>query len=144
MPEAGSRRCSGCQKALAEGEGVSQWDTWFCSLCFIGHAAKLHAELTPEQKALLKIIGKEAAGLLPPDLLEIIAVGFYRRITGRRDEPPAEDLELFVGSVQRLAALSMFAREMNLTETWRGMFNSFAEERMEDIRQRIRRMTEVE
>jgi hypothetical protein len=131
-------------KTLSEGEGVSQWDTWFCSLCFIGHAARLHRELSPEQLGLLKVIGKQAAGLMPPDLVELIAVGFYRRITGKKDEPPEDQLALFVGEIQRLAALSMFSREMNLLETWKGMFVTFTEERMEEIRVSIRRMTEGE
>ena len=137
-------KCTACGNALADNEGVLQFDTWFCSTCFIGNAAKLHRELTPEQVVLLRLMGKTLAGFMPPELVEMIAVGFWRRVTGRKDDPPADELERFVGEIQRLAALSYFRREMNLLETWFAEFRQFVEAREEEIRESIKRLTTFE
>ena len=136
--------CAGCGNALRDNEGVKLWDTWFCSLCFIGNAAKIHRELTPEQVVLLRLMGKTLAGFMPPDLVEMIAVGFWRRITGRKDEPPVDELERFVGEIQRLAALSYFRREMNLLETWHSEFKNFVEARMDEIKETVKRLTDFD
>ena len=135
-------KCAGCGKAIGDGEGVRLWDSWFCSLCFISNASKLHREVTPEQIALLRTIGKELAGFMPQELVEMIATGFWRRATGRADAPPADELARFVGEIQRMAAFCYFRREMNLLETWRAEFVQFIEARTDDIRGAIRRMTE--
>ena len=86
-------------------------------------------------------MGKTLAGFMPPELVEMIALGFWKRATGRKDSPPADELERFVGEVQRLAALSYFRREMNLLETWFAEFRQFVEAREEEIRDTIRRLT---
>ena len=54
-------KCTACGNALADNEGVLQFDTWFCSTCFIGNAAKLHRELTPTLPLLPPIAEQLAA-----------------------------------------------------------------------------------
>lgn len=136
--------CSGCQKPLEEKEGIQVWKSNLCATCFIGNAAKYHQPLTPDQVAMLKVMGRQMAGHLPPEFLEIIVVGFWRRATGRKDAPPAEELALVIGEVQRLAAFSNLTKTMSLLKNWQTVFNDFIEEQEEEIRSTIKRLTDPE
>jgi len=136
------QKCSGCQKPLDEKEGVQVWKSHLCSTCFIDSAAKFHQPLTPDQVALLRVMGKQLAGHLPPEFLEIIVVGFWRRATGRQDAPPAEELALVIGEIQRLAAFSNLNKTMSLLKNWHAIFNEFIEEQEEEIRSTIKRLTD--
>ena len=138
------QKCSGCQKTLDEKEGIQVWKSHLCPTCFIDNAGKYHKPLTPDQIAMLKLMGRQLAGHLPTDFLEIIVVGFWRRATGRNDTPPAEEMALVIGEIQRLAAFSNLSKTMNLLKNWQGLFNEFIEEQEEEIRSTIKRMTDGE
>lgn len=140
----GAQACPGCTKPIEPSEGIDAFGRRFCSTCFIAESGKFHRPLRPEDLELLKSIGREAAGYLPPDLLRIIAVGFWRRSTGRTDYPPEQDLTLFVGEIQRLAALSNATRVMNLLQTWQGSFAEFVDAQMAEIRDTVKRLTDGE
>ncbi len=144
MADAGRRPCAGCASPLGDNEGIELWGSGFCSTCFIGNAAKFHRELRPEDIALLKTIGRELSGYLPPELLEMVLVGFYKRATGKKEHPPAEELARCVGEIQRLAAFSNFGKILNLLKTWQGTFNEFVEAQETEIRDMIKRLTDFE
>jgi hypothetical protein len=141
---ADNQECSGCGNTLGDNEGVELWNSRFCSTCFIANSAKIHRELTPDQVAMLKIIGRDLAGFLPPELLEMILTGFWQRSTGRKDAPPAEELARVIGEVQRLAAFATFRKTLNLLKTWQSSFNEFVESQEEEIRVAIKRLTDFE
>lgn len=138
------QKCAGCQKRLDEKEGIQVWKSNLCSTCFIDSAAKFHQPLTPDQVAMLKVMGRQLAGHLPPEFLEIIVVGFWRRTTGRKDAPPAEELALVIGEIQRLAAFSNLTKTISLLKNWQTTFNDFIEEQEEEIRSTIKRLTDGE
>jgi hypothetical protein len=140
----GKRPCAGCAKTLDDGEGIELWGSRFCSTCFISNAGKFHRELKPEDIALLKVIGRETAGYLPPELLEMVLIGFYKRASGQKDPPPTDELARCVGEIQRLAAFSNFGKVLNLLKTWQGTFNEFVESQEADIRDAIKRLTDFE
>jgi len=137
-------KCSGCGNSIGDGEGIELWGSRFCSTCFISNAAKTHREFTPEQVALLRVLGRELAGFLPPEVLEMVLVGFWHRATGRKDDPPAEELARMIGEIQRLAAFSNFRKTLNLLKTWQTMFNEFVESQEQEIRDAVKRLTEFE
>lgn len=139
----GDRKCSGCGNSIdGHNEGIELWNSWFCSACFIVHSAKLHKELTPEDVALMRTIGRELAGFLPPEVLEMVLAGFYRRASGKQDVP-ADELARCVGEIQRLAAFSTFRKVLNLLKTWQGTFNEFVESQESEIREAVKRLTDV-
>jgi hypothetical protein len=137
-------KCSGCGNPLGDNEGVELWNSRFCSTCFIANAAKIHRELTPDQVAMLKVMGRDLAGFLPPELLEMVFTGFWQRSTGRTDAPPADEMARVIGEIQRLAAFSNFRKTLNLLKTWQTMFNEFVEGQEEEIRVTIKRLTDFE
>jgi len=137
--------CSACGKALAsENDGIELWGSTFCSMCFIGQATALHRELKPEDIELLKIIGREAAGLLPPELLEMILVAYHRKVTGKQEPPPREETIRVVGELQRLTAFSVFKVTLNMLKTWQDMFNEFVETQQAEIRAKVKKLTDLE
>lgn len=139
------KKCSGCGNTLDDhNAGVELWGSWFCSGCFIGNATKLHKELTPEDVALLRTIGKELAGFLPADLLEMILIGFYRRSSGKKDVPEAIELSRCVGELQRLTAFACFRQVLNLLKTWQGTFTEFVEQQEAEIREKVKKLTDLE
>lgn len=138
------RKCSGCGNPLGDNEGVELWNSRFCSVCFISNAAKIHKELTPEQVSLLRVMARDLAGFLPPELLEMILVGSWKRSTGRQDAPPADELGRVIGEIQRLAAFATFRKTLNLLKTWQGSFNEFVDGQEEEIRTAIKRLTDFE
>lgn len=129
---------------MGDNEGVELWNSRFCATCFIANSAKIHRDLTPDQIALLKVMGRDLAGFLPPELLEMILTGFWQRSTGKRDAPPAEELARVIGEVQRLAAFATFRKTLNLLKTWQGTFNEFVDGQEEEIRTAIKRLTDFE
>lgn len=136
------KNCSACDAPLeARNEGVELWGAWFCSACFIGNAAKTHKELSPDDIQLLRRIGRELAGFLPQDLLEMILVGFHSRT---RDKLDPGELARCVGEVQRLSAFACFRQIMNLLKNWQSEFNSFVDGQEAEIREKIRRLTDFE
>lgn len=136
--------CAACKKPLDEKEGVGLWTSKFCSTCFITNAAKLDHPLTPDQVAMLKVMGRELSGLLPPELLEMLLVAFWRRSTGKNDSPPAEQLALTVGEIQRLVAFANLRKTLGLLKTWQDSFNEFVEGQEEEIRSTIKRLTDFD
>ena len=137
-----AKKCSACDVALdSRSDGVELWGTWFCSGCFISNSSKTHKELTPDDIVLLRRIGRELAGFLPQDLLEMILVGFYKR---SRDGLQPGELARCVGEIQRLSAFACFRQIMNLLKNWQGEFNSFVEGQEAEIRDKIRRLTDFD
>lgn len=132
-----SQACSGCSETVEE--GLELWGSWFCSKCFISQSGKLHRELRPEDVELLRRIGRELAGFLPPELLEMILVGYSKRISGGMD--PLE-LSRVIGEIQRLTAFACFRYVLNLLKTWQASFNEFVESQESEIRDKIRKLTE--
>lgn len=130
--------CSGCGKDTGSG-GLELWGSWFCSTCFISNSAKLNKELTPEDLKLLRTIGRELAGLLPPEVLEMVLVGFFRRGAGR--DPDPEELARCVGEVQRLSAFATFRKMLNLFQTWKDMTEEMIDAQEKEIRAAIRKLT---
>lgn len=138
------RACSACAAPLdAHNEGIELWGSWFCSPCFIGQAS-VHRELKPEEVELLRRVGRELAGFLPPELLEMILAGFHRRSSGSDAPPPKAELSRCVGEIQRLTAFACFRQVLNLLKTWQDMFNQFVQEQESEIRDKVRRLTELD
>lgn len=138
------KKCSACDAPLeARNEGVELWGSWFCSACFISNAAKTHRELTPDDIAALHRIGRELAGFLPQDLLEMVMTGYGKRVLAAGQVQPGE-LARCVGEVQRLAAFACFRQIMNLLKNWQSEFNGFVDGQEADIREKIRRLTDFE
>jgi hypothetical protein len=139
------RTCSACNTTLdPRTEGLEAFGLWYCSRCFIGNAMKHGQEMKPEDLAQLRRLGKELAGILPGDLLEMILIGFHKRLTGKEGRPDEEELARVVGEIQRLTAFSMFRQVLNLLRTWQGMFTEFVEGQEGEIRDKIRRLTDLE
>lgn len=137
--------CAGCGNPIdAHNEGIELWGSVFCSVCFITNAAKTHRDFTPEDVAILRRMGKELAGFLPPDLLEMILVGFYKRSTGGNGRPPEDELTRCIGEIQRLTAFATFRQILNLLKTWQSSFNELVENQEAEIRDRIKRLTDLE
>lgn len=137
--------CSGCGNTLdAKHGGVEAFGMWYCSTCFIGNAVKLDKKLTPDDIAVLRRMGKELAGLLPGELLEMILVGFYKRASGKEERPNEEELSRAVGEIQRLTAFCVFRNVLNLLKTWQGLFTEFIEGQETEIRDKIKRLTDLE
>ena len=139
-----AQTCSACGRPLQEKEGIGLWTSRFCSTCFITNSAKLDKPLTPDQVAMLKVMGRELSGLLPPELLEMLLLAFWRRSTGRNDAPPAEQVALTVGEIQRLVAFANLRKTLGLLKTWQDSFNEFVEGQEDEIRGTIKRLTDFE
>lgn len=129
---------------LEEDQGVELWGSWFCSGCFVSQSGKLHRELRPEDIALLQRIGRELTGLLPADIVELILIGFFQRSTKTKDLPPPEELARYAGEIQRITAFACFRRILNLLKTWQDMFNEFVEDQEKDIREKVKKLTDLE
>jgi hypothetical protein len=139
-----ARTCSACGNHLEAHEGVELWGSWFCSKCFVGQATDFGRELKPEEIARLRRLGRELAGFLPPDLLEMILIGFYKRASGSKKAPDRHELGRAVGEIQRITATACFRQILNLLKTWEEMFGKFVEEQETDIRDKVRRLTDLD
>jgi hypothetical protein len=89
-------------------------------------------------------MGKELAGFLPPDLLEMILVGSYKRSTGKNERPPEEELSRCIGEIQRLTAFATFRQILNLMKTWQSSVNEIVENQEAEIREKIKHLTDLE
>ena len=138
------RTCSACGNELDSAEGVELWGSWFCSKCFVGQAGDFGRELKPEELARLRRLGRELSGFLPPDILEMILTGFYKRASGSRKPPDRQELSRAVGELQRVTATACFRQILNLLKTWEEMFGKFVQEQEGDIREKVRRLTELD
>ncbi|MGI0147906.1 MAG: hypothetical protein ACREDF_00030 [Thermoplasmata archaeon] len=137
-------KCSACGKEVTgRVDGIDIWDLWYCSECFIGQARGLHRELRPEDLEMLRNFAREMAGLLPPDLVRMILVGFWRRASGGTTPPPEEELERTIGEVQRITALSCFKQVLNLLKTWSDTFSEFVRSQEDEIREKVKRLTDA-
>ena len=139
-----SRTCSACGDQLDSSEGVELWGSWFCSKCFVGQATDFGRELKPEELARLRRLGRELAGFLPPDILEMILTGFYKRASGSKKAPDRLELARAVGELQRVTATACFRQILSLLKTWEEMFGKFVHEQEADIREKVRRLTDLE
>lgn len=136
--------CSACGHSLdAHNEGVELWGSWFCSKCFFGRAKPIGRELSPEEAEVLRSVGRELAGFLPPELVEMILLGFHKRVFGS-PVPPAPELARAVGEIQRLTAFACFRQILNLLKTWQDSFSGFVGDQEAEIRERIRRLTDLD
>ena len=144
MPKEAARTCSACSNRLDEAEGVELWGAWFCSKCFVGQAADYGRELKPEELARLRRLGRDLSGFLPPDILEMILVGFYKRASGSKKAPDKLELSRAVGELQRVTGTACFRQILNLLKTWDEMFGKFVHEQEADIREKVRRLTDLE
>lgn len=140
-----TEKCSACGKTIdSQTEGLKLWESWFCSFCFMSRSQEFNREIRAEDLELLKIIGRELSGLIPPDLLEMIAVGYAKKITGKVEPPPREETLRLVGEIQRLTAFAVFRREFRLLQKWQEMMNEFVEQQERDIRENIKKLTGTE
>ncbi|HEV3028161.1 MAG TPA: hypothetical protein VG457_11345 [Planctomycetota bacterium] len=139
-----SRICSACSAELDSAEGVELWGSWFCSKCFVGQAGDFGRDLKPEELARLRRIGRELTGFLPPDILEMILTGFYKRASGSKKAPDRQELSRAVGELQRITATACFRQILNLLKTWEDMFGKFVQEQEGEIREKVRRLTELD
>ena len=124
-------------------EGVELWGSWFCSKCFVGQASDFGRELKPEEIARLRRLGRELTGFLPPDILEMILVGFYRRATRSKKAPDKQELARTVGELQRVTATACFRQILNLLKTWEDVFGKFVQEQETEIRDKVRQLTDL-
>lgn len=138
------RTCSACNADLDSHEGVELWGSWFCSKCFVGQASDFGRQLKPEEVARLRRLGRELSGFLPPDILEMILVGYYRRTTKSKKKPDPQELARTVGELQRVTATACFRQILNLLKTWDEMFGKFVSEQETEIRDKVRRLTELD
>jgi hypothetical protein len=139
-----SRTCSACSNQLDSSEGVELWGSWFCSKCFVGQATDFGRELKPEELARLRRLGRELTGFLPPDILEMILAGFYKRASGSKKAPDRLELARAVGELQRVTATACFRQILSLLKTWEETFGKFVHEQEADIREKVRRLTDLE
>lgn len=138
-------KCAACGNSLdAHNEGIELWGVTYCSTCFITNAAKTHRDFTPEDLVILRRMGKELAGFLPPDLLEMILVGFYKRASTSTTRPPEDEISRCVGEIQRLTAFATFRQILNLMKTWQSSVNELVENQEAEIRDKIKRLTDLE
>ena len=138
------RTCSACNGSLDESEGVELWGSWFCSKCFVGQATDFGRELKPEETARLRRLGRELAGFLPPDLIEMILVGFYRRVSKSKKKPDREEVARAVGEIQRVTAAACFRQIHGLLKTWEETFGKFVEEQQTDMREKMRKLVDLD
>lgn len=137
--------CAGCGDPLdAHNEAIELWGSWFCSNCFFKSAVKSHKELTDDDIALIRRIGKELAGFLPPDLIEMVLVGFHKRTTGTDKRPPEAELSRCISEIQRLTAFATFRQVLNLLKTWQHSFTEFVENQEAELREKVKRLTDLE
>ncbi|HEX7901069.1 MAG TPA: hypothetical protein VF950_25135 [Planctomycetota bacterium] len=139
-----SRICGACSVELEAHEGVDLWGSWFCSKCFVGQAGAYGRELKPEELQRLRRLGRELAGFLPPDILEMILTGFYKRASRSKKAPDREELSRAVGELQRVTATACFRQILNLLKTWEDMFGKFVQEQEGEIREKVRRLVDLD
>jgi hypothetical protein len=136
------RTCSACSKELDAKEGVELWGSWFCSGCFVGQAAEFGRPLAADDVARIRRLGRELAGFLPPEILEMVLKGFYKRASGSKKAPSRDEVSRTVVELQRITATACFRQILNLLKTWEEIFGKFVQEQEADIRSKVRRLTD--
>lgn len=144
MSRSAAPTCSACAKVLDPKEAVDLWGSSFCSACFIGQASVVGRDLKPEELQRLRRLGKELAGFLPPEILEMILTGFYKRTSKSKKAPDREELARTVAEIQRITASACFRQILNLLKTWEEMFGKFVQEQENDIRDKVRRLADLD
>ncbi len=139
-----SRSCSACGASLDPREGVDLWGSWFCSKCFVSQASDYGRDLKPEELARLRRLGHELAGFLPPEILEMILTGFYKRASKSKKAPDKMEVSRAVAELQRITASACFRQILNLLKTWEDTFGKFVQEQEEDIRDKVRRLSDTD
>ncbi len=111
-------------------------------------SARIGAEKVKEIRhkilAVTATIGKELAGFLPPDLLEMVLVGFHKRTTGTDKRPSEAELSRCISEIQRLTAFATFRQILNLLKTWQHSFTEFVENQESELREKVKRLTDLE
>jgi hypothetical protein len=74
----------------------------------------------------------------------MILVGFYKRAARTKKTPDRVELARAVGELQRITATACFRQILNLLKTWDEMFGKFVQEQETEIRDKVRRLTELE
>jgi hypothetical protein len=74
----------------------------------------------------------------------MILTGFYKRASGSRKPPDRQELSRAVGELQRVTATACFRQILNLLKTWEEMFGKFVQEQEGEIREKVRRLTELD
>ncbi len=138
------RSCAACNAPIEKDEGVELWGNRYCPTCFITQAGELHRELTEADIAAIRLIGRDLAGILPPELVRMVLIGFYQRATGTKGQPPEEELERGIGEFQRLTYFATSRKVLNLLRTWKDTFDEFVEAQEREIRDTIKRLTHLE
>jgi hypothetical protein len=136
------RTCSACDATLDPKEGVELWGSWFCPSCFVGQAAEFGRPVGPDDLARIRRLGRELAGFLPPEILEMVLKGFYKRATGSRKPPDRDEVSRTVVELQRITATACFKQILNLLKTWEEVFGKFVQEQEADVRAKVRRLTD--
>lgn len=92
---------------------------------------------------MLRAFARELAGLLPPELVKMILVGFWRRASGGTTPPPEAELERAIGEIQRITALSCFKQVLNLLKSLSDVVSEFVRSQEDEIREKIKRLTDA-
>lgn len=92
----------------------------------------------------MRRLGRELTGFLPPDILEMVLVGFYKRASRSKKSPDRLELSRAVGELQRITATACFRQILNLLKTWDTTFGKFVQEQEADIREKVRRLTDLD
>lgn len=132
-------KCAACAKDVEAAEGIELWGSRFCTKCFIGRSQDLNRKLTEEELGLLRLMGRDLAGLIPPDLVEMIMVGFAKR-SGVTPEKP--ETERCIAELQRLTAFACNTQILNLLQKWQEVFSAFVREQEDEIREKMKRLSE--
>lgn len=133
--------CTACGKPIeSEKDAVKLWESWFCSFCFMSRSQDFNKPLEAGDIELLKIIGRELSGLLPPEMVEMVLVGYWKRTSGQA-APPKDETMRVVGELQRLAAFAVFRRMLSLLKTWQDTFNEFIEQQQQEIQENVKKLT---
>lgn len=140
----GKRGCASCSAPLDKDEGVELWGNQYCTACFVTQAGELHRELTPADLVAIRQIGRHLSGILPPELVRMVLIGFYQRATGMKGQPSEEELERATGEFQRLTYFAMSRKVMSLLKTWKDTFDEFIEGQEREMRDTIKRLTDLE
>jgi hypothetical protein len=74
----------------------------------------------------------------------MILTGFYKRAAGTKKAPDKMELARAVGELQRVTATACFRQILNLLKTWEDMFGKFVQEQEGEIREKVRRLTDLE
>lgn len=143
MDGGGKSACSGCGDPLdAHNEGIELWGSRFCSTCFIGRAAPLGKELSAEEAEALRKAAGELSGFLPPELVEMVLVGFHRRSAGDGSAPSKAELARATAEIQRLTAFACVREILKLLKAWEGTFSDFVRDQEEELRRKIRALSD--